>query len=180
MRGIYFEAKLLKGYTAEMEFLIREYDEKDRAELVRCLEEFQEYLVKVDTWKLTKKDIGFGEVYADWLLGYLPEIEGVLYLAEGDGKIVGLVAGGVRGLEAQERAGETVKSGRVHELYVDCDYRGQGIGKALMNKMEDYLRSKKCEVLYVEVFAPNKNAHEFYHACGYADHDINLMKKLSA
>lgn len=161
-----------------MEFSIREYKESDREALVECMEKLQEYIAGVDPLKRVLRKPGFGEVYTVWLLNLIAEGNGVIYLAEKGGKIVGCVAGTVSVPAPHEIAGGVSTYGRVHELYVDSDCRGEGIGKALMDKCEDYFRKNGCDVALVEVFEPNKNAHEFYHSCGYADRDINLMKRL--
>ncbi|MDO8594103.1 MAG: GNAT family N-acetyltransferase [bacterium] len=168
-----------------MDFSIREYKETDRAELVRCMEELQDYVASVDPHGQVTRKPEFGELYTVWLLDLIRETNGVIYFAclrrqaEVDGKIVGCVAGILRDQEPREiAAGSAARYGRVQELYVDSTHRGGGVGKALMEKCEDYFRTNGCTVAYVEVFAPNKNAYEFYRASGYTDIDINLMKKL--
>ena len=162
-----------------MNFELREYTTNDRKELVRCMEELQDYIVSVDALKRVRRALEFGEVYTKWLLGVIAKENGIIYFAEQDGKVVGCVAGMLPPQSLAEQAGGIPSEyGRVQELYVDEKYRGQGIGQALMKKMEEYFRGKGCDIVYVDVFAPNKNAYEFYRECGYADRDINLMKRL--
>jgi hypothetical protein len=45
--------------------------------------------------------------------------------------------------------------------------------------MEQYLRDKGCELIHIEVFAPNKNAYDFYKAQGYSDRMIVVVKELT-
>ncbi len=162
-----------------MEFSIREYKDSDRDALVKCMVELQEYVMSVDPRMLVQCKPEFGELYTVWLLNLLKENSGIVYFAEVNGKIIGCAAGIMPAHEPQETAGGgPIKYGRVQEMYVDANYRGAGVGKVLMEKTEEYFRKSGCDTVYVEVFAPNKSAHEFYKICGYADRDINLMKKL--
>ena len=162
-----------------MPFSIRKYNETDRPELLRLMEELQDYVTGVDPLKRVERREGFGEAYTEWLLGVIAEADGVIYLAERDGKIVGCSAGIMPKQPLHDvLAGVPSKFGRVQEMYVDEKFRGEGIGKVLIEKCEVYFKQNGCDVALVEVFAPNKSAYEFYRACGYADRDINLMKKL--
>ena len=52
------------------------------------------------------------------------------------------------------------------------------IGKKLMSKMESYFRKKKCDVICVEVFDPNKAAHNFYKKLHYQNRSIDMIKLL--
>jgi GNAT superfamily N-acetyltransferase len=144
------------------------------------MEGLQDYIVSVDTWKQTRRASGYGEAYTAWLLDLVAPHNGIIYLAEVEnGVVVGCAAGILRMREPHDTLGETeYKTGRVQELYVDAAYRGLGVGKALMAETEKYFRSKGCGVAAVEVYEPNKTAHEFYRACGYREHDFNLMKRL--
>ena len=47
-----------------------------------------------------------------------------------------------------------------------------------MSKMENYMRKKKCEIIRVEVFEPNKAAHNFYEKLDYKDRVIDMIKLL--
>ncbi len=162
-----------------MDFSIREYKEGDREALKDCMEKLQEYIVGVDPLKMVRRAEEFGDEYTKWLLSLMKEENGSIYLAERNGTIIGCVAGMVPLQAPHDIAGMVpYKYGRVQELYVDEEFRGAGVGQALMQKMEEHFRANGCNVVYVEVFAPNTNAHEFYRSCGYADRDVNLMKKL--
>ncbi len=162
-----------------MDFRIREYKETDRETLKDCMEKLQDYIVSSDPLKRVRRAPEFGEEYTKWLLGVIQEQNGVIFLAEKNGKIIGCCAGMLPSESPAEQAGGIpAKHGRVQELYVDETYRGQGTGQSLMKKMEDYFRAKGCESVMVEVLAPNKSAYAFYQSCDYFDRDINMMKKL--
>src|SRR3989344_9501815 len=160
-----------------MEFSIREYKDSDREVLVDCMERLQDYVIAVDPLRLVSRAPEFGELYTAWLLGIMKEQDGIIYFAEKEGRVIGCGAGMLPPQSLSEQAGGVPsKNGRVQELYVDAEFRGEGVGQALMQKMEDYFRKMGCDVAVVEVFAPNKNAHTFYKTNGYDERDINLMK----
>ena len=163
-----------------MDFSIREYNNtaSDRQALVACMEKLQDHVASVDPLKRFRRLPEFGLVYTDWLLRVIRGQNGVIYFSENSGKVIGCAAGFIHEPEPKEVAEGTTRYGRVQELYVDSAHRGHGIGQALMKKCEEYFRRNGCAFVYVEVFAPNKSAHDFYHTCGYEDRDINLMKKL--
>lgn len=54
------------------------------------------------------------------------------------------------------------KRGIITELIVISKIRSNGIGKELMDKVENYFRDNNCEYVLVEVFAYNENAINFY------------------
>jgi ribosomal protein S18 acetylase RimI-like enzyme len=61
-------------------------------------------------------------------------------------------------------------SGDIDELVVDCEYRNQGIGKLLMNKIEKIAQDYKCKRLYLESASHRTVAHEFYEKLGFEKH----------
>jgi len=55
----------------------------------------------------------------------------------------------------------------VWELHVDPSYRRRGIGRALLEAVEDAARSKGLRMVSIEVQSTNVPALDFYRACGY-------------
>ena len=70
------------------------------------------------------------------------------------------------------------KAGEITELIVSKNVRAQGIGKLLMNKMEEYFNEKNCEYIHIDVFSYNKNALEFYKKRGYHSRMTHVIKKV--
>jgi ribosomal protein S18 acetylase RimI-like enzyme len=104
---------------------------------------------------------------------------GAIFFAEANGKVVGCIVGVVE-RQTKDELLECVptKRGIILELFVDSKHRRKGIGQMLMNKMEDYLQQAGCDIVRVEVFVPNKVAHEFYKKLNYHDRDIDMIKEL--
>ena len=70
------------------------------------------------------------------------------------------------------------KSGEISELIISKEARGKGIGKQLMKKIENYFKSIDCEYVFLDVFAYNKNAVEFYKKEGYHSRMLIDVKRL--
>ena len=76
-----------------MEVAIREYRGCDRTSVVRLIEELQDYLVSIDDLKRLRRMPEYGESYTKRTLQNVAENNGVIYLAESEGRGVGLVVG---------------------------------------------------------------------------------------
>jgi len=64
------------------------------------------------------------------------------------------------------------------ELYVKEDYRQLGIGKRLVQYLEELALKKGADDLLVLTGADNLPALSLYHALGFEDYDISLQKSL--
>lgn len=156
---------------------LREYQEEDRARITTLFDDFQDYLVALDSLHRLRRLPGCGAQFLDDTLREIHEQEGVFCVALVDDTIVGFVVGTIQEMKNRlDVIDSTV--GRVTELYVDPAYRGQGIGTQLMEHVERYFRSNRCDVVKVEVFVPNLPARRLYEKFGYRHRDIDSMKNL--
>ncbi len=57
----------------------------------------------------------------------------------------------------------------IHDLAVRPEYRGLGVGRALLGKVERAARALGCCKVTLEVHRDNVGAIAAYHACGFAD-----------
>jgi GNAT superfamily N-acetyltransferase len=162
-----------------MEVAIREYCGSDKRALVRIMEELQDYLVSIDDLKRERRMPEYGENYTERTLQNVAKNNGIIYVAEDRGRIVGLVAG-IMPEQTREELLEHVpfKRGVVLELIVDEGYRGKRVGTLLMKKIEEYFKKNGCSVSGVDVFFPNKQAYHLYSKLGYRERDIWMTKKL--
>lgn len=60
----------------------------------------------------------------------------------------------------------------LHDVAVLSEYRGQGIGQALLRCAEDYARSIDCCKLTLEVLQGNKTAQRAYEKFGFAGYKL--------
>ena len=70
------------------------------------------------------------------------------------------------------------KMGEITELIVTKKVRSNGVGIALISKMEQYFKSLDCKYIKVDVFAYNNNAIKFYENDGYHNRMEIKIKKL--
>ncbi len=85
----------------------------------------------------------------------------LVLLAVSGGRVVGWVhAHVVRLLESDAFA-------ELGGLVVDESHRGQGVGRKLMEKVEDWARQKGCGNVSIRSNVTRLEAHNFYAACGY-------------
>ena len=158
---------------------IRKYRSSDKPSIIKLMEEFGDYLVAVDTMKRQRRAPEFGEYFTQKMIENDKKNDGIVYVAEQEGRIVGFIAG-IMPKPSKEDLLECIpgKGGRIIELFVSEQYRNQKVGTVLMEKMEVYFRKAGCDVIKVEVFAPNIHAYQFYQRLGYQDRSFDLIKKL--
>lgn len=163
-----------------MELIIRPYDDRDREALVAMIEGLQDHEAAVDPLKLIVKKEGFGRVYVDCLKERAQDEDGMIYIAESGGTVVGMVSPMIQHYAKREVLGRSSSNpyGYVTDLFVATEFRGQDIGTLLMTKAEEYFKSKGCDFATVGVLAPNKGTWDFYKKIGYTERYIDFIKKL--
>jgi ribosomal protein S18 acetylase RimI-like enzyme len=88
-------------------------------------------------------------------------------IAEESGEIIGAVMGGYDG-----------RRGMIYHLAVDPSRKHEGLGRALMEKIEDCLRGKGCLKYYLLVTKKNHQAITFYESLGCEVMDLYVMGKV--
>jgi len=82
---------------------------------------------------------------------------GKCYLAVKNNKIIGLIMGRIFSYDEYDYLDyKCPKRGEITELIVTNKIRSKGIGQELINKMEEYFKSVRCEYVIVDVFAYNE------------------------
>ena len=162
-----------------MEIEFKKYQKKDFNTLVKCMENLQDLIVSLDPLKRQRRLQNYGKSYTNNLIKKINKQNGIIFFACDEENIVGCIAGIIEKQNKAELFGcVPTKAGRVQELFVLEVYRGKRIGKKLMKLIEDYFRKKKCDVVIVDAFGPNKPAHNFYKKFNYSDRVIGLIKIL--
>lgn len=59
--------------------------------------------------------------------------------------------------------------GSISHVFVDDDYTGSGIGKAMVNMLEEWFRSKKAHSVELQVIHGNPGAKDFWKKLGYLE-----------
>ena len=89
-------------------------------------------------------------------------------------KIIGYLAGTI----CEKCPYEITQYGEINNMLVDNNYRGQGVGKRLINKFKDYCKSKNINNLKVVASAKNTNAIKFYKTQGFNEFDISFIMNI--
>jgi ribosomal protein S18 acetylase RimI-like enzyme len=87
-------------------------------------------------------------------------------VAELDGEIIGTVLGGYDG-----------RRGLVYHLAVEHAWRAQGVGRALMQAVEERLRAKGCFKCYLLVAWDDPENVAFYEHLGWEAMQVSVMGK---
>ncbi len=157
--------------------MVIEYNRIYKKQAVELIEELQQYIASIDKEKYNIYTPGYGEKYLRKTLNRIKKHNGKMFLYKEDDKILGLIAGIVNNEEIDVYDFKAPKRGRILELIVTKKTRGKGIGRELMTKMEEYLKSVGCKAVLLEVFGYNENAIKFYIKNNYHDR-LNDMIKL--
>lgn len=161
----------------EVIFLIIEYNSKYDEQIKDLLVELQNYLIDIDDWHTQVLLPEYREYMFKIDIEKVEEQNGKIYLSlENDivnGLIIGVVA---KNDEIDLLTNDCAKTGEVLELIVKNNIRGNGIGKSLLEKIENYFKSINCERINIEVFGPNAKGLNFYKKNDYIIRDMIVSK----
>jgi len=105
---------------------------------------------------------------------FLARADYITLVAEVSGDVVALVGAYLAyGLEL------TGTYGRLTGLVVDEPWRGRGIGKLLMEHLEQRLKKKGVMLLILTSGKHRTESHHFYKKLGYEETGIRFLKRLS-
>lgn len=158
---------------------IIEYEDKYLEDVRDLLTELEEYIVSIDKDNLDQVHPEYREKMALIDLDDIKENNGKCYLAIENDKAIGLIMGTIPKYDEYDYLDyKCPKRGRITELIVTSKVRSKGIGNMLMNKMEEYFKSQRCEYILIDVFAYNENAINFYSKNNYHPRMIVDIKKI--
>lgn len=158
---------------------IIEYEDKYLEDVKDLLVELEEYIITIDKDNLDRLHPDYRDKMAILDLEEIKNNEGKCYLAIEKEKAIGVIMGCIRSYNKYDYLDyKCPKRGIITELIVTSKIRSKGVGKKLMDKMEDYFRNNNCEYVLVDVFAYNENAIKFYERKGYHPRMYTDIKKL--
>lgn len=157
---------------------IIDYDKKYDEDIKNLLLELQEYIASIDEDGYNIVGADFKEKYFVKTMNDYNRYQGKIFLAEDNNEIIGVIIGVLNNLDTHDHQFKAPKRGRISELVVKKEYRGKHVGKALLNKMEDYFKSIGCKAVILSVFGYNSNAIKFYDKNNYHLRTMDVMKKL--
>ena len=148
-------------------------------QLVVLIKNFQDYIARVDDRKKNKPFCSIEDCkkYLDKLINDVSILNGAFYVAEADGKIVGFVQGIINDYKADVFYSLTHKPGAhgwIGEIYVDDNYRNQGIATQLIDNISAFFKQNGCIGLRLHVMASNQNARLVYDKLGFTPRDLEM------
>ena len=156
-----------------------EYQDKYLDMVKDLLVELEEHILSIDKDKLDQLHPLYRDKMAILDLEEVNKNSGKCYLAVEDNIVIGVIMGIIIPYEEYDYLDyKCPKSGEVTELVVAKTARGKGIGNKLMNKMEEYFKSANCKYVFIDVFAYNDSAINFYNNLGYHPRMYRDVKKL--
>ena len=70
------------------------------------------------------------------------------------------------------------RSMEVDHVYIDEEYRNNGLGKKFLKWIYDYGKSKGCESCELNTYVSNFSSHKFYYNEGFEIYAYHFFKKL--
>ncbi len=127
----------------------------------------RDYAAAFDLWRASGPGVRLGmSDTREEIAKKLARDPDLFLVAEDDGRLVGTVIGGFDG-----------RRGLVYHLAVAADWRGRGLGAALMNELERRLKARGCLKYYLIITPDNPGAGEFYRRLGWANMPVQIMGK---
>ena len=105
--------------------------------------------------------------------------DGVLFVAEREGTVVGYVSVWRRYV-SDELDDPPREMGYVSDLVVSAALRGQGVGRALLRRAEGCVREAGVTTLRLSVLAGNRGAIALYEDEGFAPVEVDMEKRLDS
>ena len=118
------------------------------------------------------------EDYLSDLRHRLTADKGVFLVAEANREIVGVLAGYAHKAGDCLVASEFDRSAYISDLFVQSEWRRQGIGTALMREFERTMLAKGLHWMTVYIKSKNKTARQAYENYGFEDYEVILTKRL--
>ena len=163
-----------------MEYEIKPYEEKYAEKVARLGEEFMDFLIPLDFESRLRRTPEYGKFSLERKVKRLGP-QTAFYVALVRTEPVGFVFGAMDPTPPPQAwyGMHPYTQGTGEELYVKPEYRGKGIGRALMQKVEEFFRQNNCEYISISVLAFNKDAAALYERLGFHPRGVVLSKKLA-
>lgn len=140
-------------------YIIREADSQDIDEVIRMQKSFQENGIKVnsDLWKI---DGGYVTFLEDYYKNLFKSAGTKLVVVQSrkDGYLVGMGLGRI----FQHDNYNIKKSGELIDIWVEPQYRRDGIATKIIAELVNYFKENKVEHLVVNYIAGNQTAEAFW------------------
>ncbi len=156
---------------------IRRLEQTDKDQLAKLLREFyvdhkrRTFSQKLQSYEEYKDTNTVIEKTAS---DYLSNPKYIIFVAQNNNELLGYICG-----EIKEKPHKKLdKEGYIQDWFVSEQYRAKDIGKALFDALVNELKNRNCTHLVLDTFTENKKAIDIYHAMGFEDRLLTLIKKI--
>jgi ribosomal protein S18 acetylase RimI-like enzyme len=153
---------------------IRPYEEKDYADLIKLSTELQRYEQALDN-RLKSADDALSKVYFEELTQYRNAHNGIIYVAEFDQRVVGMIS--LYCEKSNNPLSQVDDFLYISEVIVSEAYRRRNIATHLIKRAEDYARQMGMQYVRLHVLAQNEAALGAYRKAGY---EVDLLRMIKA
>lgn len=164
------------------DIVIREYKPQDFQSVVNLTNKIQEYFVAIDKtgYKKPFSSQDDSEKYVEHVLKDVSDMNGAFYVAVKNNFVVGFIYGVIISEKnvLHKLTHHSRLEGWIGLLYVDEGYRGQGLGKRLIERVKDYFKEKGCSSMRLVVDSNNINAINHYSNLGFETYEIKMTTRL--
>ena len=115
------------------------------------------------------------ELYGSFLRTQLTDPDGVVLVAEHEGRVIGYAYGTIEGYDFMALRGPAAV---VHDLIVDAEYRGRGVGRALLSAIITALSSHRVPRVVLSTAERNTSARRFFEGMGFRRTMVEMTREL--
>lgn len=157
--------------------ILRDANAADRETLWRFMASLQDFEAEYEPNRLPGSDMA--EKHLDALLDWVDQhYAGGNVIAEIDSIPVGWAMFGVVTAHGFMVPEEHRLIGQLSDLWVEPDFRGRGIAKALIAEAEKRFREAGIRRMQIASISANTKAIDLYKSLGYAPYEVSLSKSL--
>ncbi len=117
--------------------------------------------------------------HVDVLIEKMGERNGFHLTAEFDGRCIGWLMAVTEEAEGFYLLPEWRRNGRITDLVVDADYRGQGVGRTLIEEALARFKHKGVPRVKIAAVSDNQTAIGLYRSIGFTDYSLELDLNLT-
>lgn len=156
-----------------MDIYIRQFNSSDKEFIESLIPRFSEFDLPV--WR-QKNEIDITNSASLKRAMKEPEPDSAIFIAEDE---TGNRAGFIN-LQVQIDYFNSERVGYISDLAVNLSFEGNGIGRMLINKAEEWALKNNCRMLSLYVFSNNSKARRVYERLGFQEEVSKYIKPLTS
>ena len=115
------------------------------------------------------------EHYAAFLGSQLDDPDALVLVAEREGRVIGYTFSAMEGYDYKSLRGP---AGLLHDILVDPDHRGRGVGRRLLDETISMLRARGARQVVLSTAERNESAQRLFARLGFRRTMIEMTREL--